>query len=159
MDHDVIEARYVSGYVIWLKFRDGTQGEIDLGPELIGPVFEPLRDPEFFKRFRVDQSFARSCGPAALTLPLNSCTTLFASPPNGRSRNRDNKALAQMEAPLAYRRLALRQSVEDWKAHASTSDCLKERMLSRAAAGGYVSAKRCITPELHFALAPESYRV
>jgi Protein of unknown function (DUF2442) len=57
MDYDVIEARYVSGYTVWLKFRDGMQGEIDLGPELAGPVFEPLRDPATFCRFRIDPDF------------------------------------------------------------------------------------------------------
>ena len=57
MDYDVIEARHVTGTTIWLKFRDGTQGEIDLASELIGPVFEPLRDPAIFRQFRVDPEF------------------------------------------------------------------------------------------------------
>ena len=57
MDYHVIEAKYISGYVVKLKFRDGTEGEIDLGPELIGPVFEALRDLEHFKQFRVDPEF------------------------------------------------------------------------------------------------------
>jgi hypothetical protein len=30
MDYDVVDARYVSGYLVWLRFRDGTRGEIDL---------------------------------------------------------------------------------------------------------------------------------
>jgi hypothetical protein len=54
MDYDVIEARYVRDYVIWLRFRDGTAGEVDLGPELWGEVFEPLRDLQYFKQFTVD---------------------------------------------------------------------------------------------------------
>jgi len=41
-------------FVVWLRFRDGTTGEVDLRDALRGPVFEPLRDPEFFKQFRVD---------------------------------------------------------------------------------------------------------
>lgn len=57
MDYHVMEAKHVSGYVVRLWFRDGTEGEIDLGPELAGPVFEPLRDPETFKQFRVDAEF------------------------------------------------------------------------------------------------------
>lgn len=57
MNFDVINARHVGGYVVWLEFRDGTQGEIDLGPELVGLVFEPLRDPDTFKMFRVDPVF------------------------------------------------------------------------------------------------------
>ena len=49
----VIEARYVGEYVIWLKFNDGVEGEVDLKDELWGPVFEPLKDPEAFRQFRV----------------------------------------------------------------------------------------------------------
>lgn len=51
---DVIEARHVRDYTIWLRFEDGTEGEIDLSAELDGPVFEPLRDHAFFSRFRVN---------------------------------------------------------------------------------------------------------
>jgi hypothetical protein len=39
MDYNVIEARYVRDYVVWVRFRDGTEGEVDLRPELI-PGFE-----------------------------------------------------------------------------------------------------------------------
>jgi hypothetical protein len=41
---DVIEAKYLRDFVVWVKFEDGTEGEIDLAQELYGPVFEPLRD-------------------------------------------------------------------------------------------------------------------
>jgi hypothetical protein len=54
VDYDVIEAKQVSSFVLRIKFRDGTEGEIDLEPELVGPIFEPLKDPEEFKLFRVD---------------------------------------------------------------------------------------------------------
>jgi Protein of unknown function (DUF2442) len=47
----VIEAKYVRDYVIWLRFNDGTEGEVDLQDELYGEVFEPLNDREFFKKF------------------------------------------------------------------------------------------------------------
>ena len=57
MNYHVTEAHYIAGYVVKLKFRDGTEGEIDLGPELRGPVFEPLRDIEHLKLFRVDPEF------------------------------------------------------------------------------------------------------
>lgn len=57
MDYHVLDARYVSGYVVWLRFRDGTAGEVDLAPELRGPVFEPLRDPSYFKAFMVHPEF------------------------------------------------------------------------------------------------------
>jgi uncharacterized protein DUF2442 len=57
VDYHVIEAKYVSRYVVKLKFRDGTIGEIDLEPELTGPMFEPLRNLETFKKFRVHPEF------------------------------------------------------------------------------------------------------
>jgi hypothetical protein len=53
MNHQVVEARYVRDYVVWLRFQDGASGEIDLGPELHGEVFEPLRDPALFQAFTV----------------------------------------------------------------------------------------------------------
>jgi len=45
------EAKYISGYVIWVKFADGVQGEIDFTNELEGQVFEPLKDVDYFRHF------------------------------------------------------------------------------------------------------------
>ena len=50
----VTEAEYRHDYVIWLRFNDGTEGEVDLESELEGEVFGPLKDLEAFKSFRVD---------------------------------------------------------------------------------------------------------
>jgi hypothetical protein len=47
----VIEAHYVRDYIVWVRFNDGTVGEVDLLAELEGPVFGPLRDPRLFKQF------------------------------------------------------------------------------------------------------------
>jgi hypothetical protein len=52
--NDVVEVRYVRDYVLWLRFQDGTVGEVDLRPSFRGPVFEPLRDLEYFKQVRID---------------------------------------------------------------------------------------------------------
>jgi len=57
MNYDIVEARHVREHTVWLKFRDGTSGEIDLGPELVGPVMAPLRDVEFFKTFAIHPEF------------------------------------------------------------------------------------------------------
>ena len=57
MNYDVMEARYLGGHVVWLRFRDGTTGEIDLGLELHGEVFEPLRDPAVFSQFTIHPEF------------------------------------------------------------------------------------------------------
>lgn len=50
----VVDARHVSGFTLWLRFNDGTEGEIDLSGELEGPIFQLLRDPLYFKTFKVD---------------------------------------------------------------------------------------------------------
>ena len=57
VDYHIVDARYVAGHVVWLRFRDGTSGEIDLAPALRGPVFEPLRDPAVFRQFQVHPEF------------------------------------------------------------------------------------------------------
>lgn len=49
----VLDARHVSSYVVWLRFDDGTEGEVDLAAELHGEVFVPLRNLEVFKSFKV----------------------------------------------------------------------------------------------------------
>jgi hypothetical protein len=50
----VITASFVKDYTLRVRFADGVEGEIDLGSELDGEVFLPLRDPGFFRQFRVD---------------------------------------------------------------------------------------------------------
>lgn len=49
----IMEARYVDGYTIWLRFNDGVEGEVDLKDELWGTVFEPLKDLNRFRQFCV----------------------------------------------------------------------------------------------------------
>ncbi|MFH1117372.1 MAG: DUF2442 domain-containing protein [Pseudomonadota bacterium] len=51
----VIEAEYVEGYKIRVRFNNGACGVVDLTDALWGPVFEPLRDPEEFCRFEVSE--------------------------------------------------------------------------------------------------------
>ena len=51
---DIVEARHVHDYTIWLRFEDGTSGEVDLSGELYGEVFEPLKDKAFFRQFVVN---------------------------------------------------------------------------------------------------------
>jgi hypothetical protein len=50
----VIEAKYIRDYVVWLRFNNGTEGEIDLEKELEGEVFGALKDIGQFMSFRVD---------------------------------------------------------------------------------------------------------
>ena len=48
------EAKYLHDYVIWLRFNNGAEGEIDLKNELDGEMFEPLKDINNFKNFIID---------------------------------------------------------------------------------------------------------
>jgi hypothetical protein len=41
-------------YTLRLAFSDGSSRDVDLEPELWGPMFEPLRDPEEFRKVTVD---------------------------------------------------------------------------------------------------------
>lgn len=50
----VSEAKYLQEYTIWVRFSDGTEGEVDLEAELEGEVFAPLKDLNAFRSFRVD---------------------------------------------------------------------------------------------------------
>ncbi len=49
----VIEARYVRDYVLHVQFSDGQAGDVDLEGELYGEVFEPLREPAYFRQFHL----------------------------------------------------------------------------------------------------------
>ena len=52
---DVVFAQAVGDYRLHLRFEDGVEGEVDLGRVLsFSGVFEPLRDPDYFNRVRVD---------------------------------------------------------------------------------------------------------
>jgi len=46
----IASARYLGGHSVWLRFSDGLEGTVDLSRELVGEVFEPLRDEAFFAR-------------------------------------------------------------------------------------------------------------
>ncbi len=50
----VKEAKYLHDYVIWVRFNNGVEGEVDLSGELEGEVFGPLKDVEKFRTFKVD---------------------------------------------------------------------------------------------------------
>lgn len=50
----VKEAKYLHDYVIWIKFNDGIEGEVDLEQELTGEIFGPLKDKKLFRSFKVD---------------------------------------------------------------------------------------------------------
>jgi hypothetical protein len=51
----LLEAKPLDGYRVHVRVEDGTAGEVDLSYLLdYGGVFEPLRDPGYFRRLRAD---------------------------------------------------------------------------------------------------------
>ncbi len=50
----VIRAEYRGEYRIYLEFNDGVKNTVDFAQWLDGPVFEPLKTPQYFQRFFLD---------------------------------------------------------------------------------------------------------
>jgi hypothetical protein len=51
----LIDAKPSEGYTVHVRFEDGLAADVDLSYLLdYGGVFEPLRDPEYFRRLRAD---------------------------------------------------------------------------------------------------------
>ena len=51
----VIEARPLDGYRVRLRFKDGSQGIVNVAKLIpFKGVFRPLKDPKYFHRLRVD---------------------------------------------------------------------------------------------------------
>jgi hypothetical protein len=50
----LIRARHIGGFVVSTRFDDGTEKYIDVSQWFKGPVFEPLKDPKFFKKFFIE---------------------------------------------------------------------------------------------------------
>jgi hypothetical protein len=64
MLRDVVEARPVGGYRVYLRFDDGVAGEVDLATVLsFDGVFAPLRAPEQFAALRVAPELGTICWP------------------------------------------------------------------------------------------------
>jgi hypothetical protein len=60
---NVTGVRYLRDFVLWLRFSDGAEGEIDLSTEIWGEVFEPVRDREYFARVAVSSEIGTIAWP------------------------------------------------------------------------------------------------
>lgn len=50
----VAAVRHVREHVLWLRFSDGVEGEVNLADALRGELLEPLRDPAAFARVGIE---------------------------------------------------------------------------------------------------------
>lgn len=53
MNCHVINAKYIKDYIISIMFESGETIEFDFKNEFDGPIYEPLKNKEYFKSFTV----------------------------------------------------------------------------------------------------------
>ncbi|MDH5642482.1 MAG: DUF2442 domain-containing protein [Nitrospira sp.] len=51
---DVVEVKQIEALGLFVRFMDGLTGEVRFKPEHLNGVFEPLKDPAYFKQVYVD---------------------------------------------------------------------------------------------------------
>ena len=61
-------AEYAGKYKLRLRFADGKSGVIDLEDQLWGEVFEPLRNMEQFRAFKLDDELSTITWPTGADL-------------------------------------------------------------------------------------------
>jgi len=55
MTPKIIKTEYQSDYIIFFRFADGAEGEIDFSDELDGEIFIPLKDVKYFRSFKLNR--------------------------------------------------------------------------------------------------------
>ncbi len=60
--YDIIKASHLGGYKIKLTFENGKEGVVDLEKySKVGGVFKSFSNPEYFKKFRVNEELGVLC--------------------------------------------------------------------------------------------------
>ena len=56
MDEDVVKVKYLGAYRLFVEFKDGESGEVDIS-ELVKfrGILEPLKDFKFFEQVKINQ--------------------------------------------------------------------------------------------------------
>ena len=50
---EVLEAKYIENYIINITFNNGETKIVDLSNQLFGKVFDPLKNEDYFKTFKI----------------------------------------------------------------------------------------------------------
>jgi hypothetical protein len=93
----VKRARYLHDYVLWVRFSDGAEGEVNLAGELDGEVFEPLKDIALFKAFRVDPELETIVWPNEADLAPEFLREKLTAPPKDAVDQRRIPRKGQLE--------------------------------------------------------------
>lgn len=59
----ITQLEVVPPHLLRLVFNDGTRKTVNVYPILTGPVFEPLKDPAYFRQVRLDPISGTSVWP------------------------------------------------------------------------------------------------
>jgi hypothetical protein len=51
---EINRAKRISGFIVAMRFNDGTEKHVDVSQWFKGPVFKPLKDPKFFAKFFIE---------------------------------------------------------------------------------------------------------
>jgi hypothetical protein len=76
----VVRAETSGPHSLDVTFKDGTRKQVNLLPLLEGPVFEPLRDPEFFARARLDPVAGTVVWPNGADIAPKPCMSCLRRP-------------------------------------------------------------------------------
>ncbi len=86
----IIDAKYIKDYTLYLRFFDGSEGEVDFVHDLEGEIFEPLKDISYFKNFTVSQELHTVVWPnGADFAPEFLHEKILATDPHRRTQTKD----------------------------------------------------------------------
>ena len=64
MLQDILQAKHLGGHKLHLRFEDGVEGDVDLETFVkFTGVFEPLKDPDYVGRVRVEPEYGTVAWP------------------------------------------------------------------------------------------------
>jgi hypothetical protein len=89
----VVRVEPLPNYRLRIEFDDGVKGTIDLSGELVGEVFEPLRDEAMFRQVAVDE-YGAVCWPNGADLAPDAMHVELTGKTPARSRARRKAASA-----------------------------------------------------------------
>jgi hypothetical protein len=97
----VVNAKACGPHSVDLTFKDGRRKRVNLLPLLEGPVFQPLRDPTFFARLRLDATAGTVVWPNGADIAPEALYDLPEEANSKTKRSSPNKPLQRTGARVA----------------------------------------------------------